>query len=214
MAKSKFYVVWEGHTPGIYTNWPEAKRQVDGFPQARYKSFDSREEAERAYRGSYWAVAGKNTGAGKTPGPKSIAQLEALGVRTDGIAVDAACSGNPGDMEYQGVHIATGQKLFAVGPLPDGTNNVGEFLALVHALAMLQRQGKPHTPIYSDSRNAQLWIKIGHARTKLAQTGRNDAVFDLLDRAEKWLAVNKVTNPILKWETDEWGEIPADYGRK
>ena len=117
-------------------------------------------------------------------------------------------------MEYRGVHIRTGKEIFRVGPLPDGTNNIGEFLALVHGLAWLKQQNRPNIPIYSDSRNAQLWIKAKSCRTKLERSGRNDQVFDLIDRAEKWLAVNKVTNPVLKWKTEEWGEIPADFGRK
>jgi ribonuclease HI len=219
MAKQKFYVVWEGHTPGVYTTWNEAKRQVDGYPQAKYKSFGSREEAVKAYKGSYWAVVSKSPPGGggpkgATPPPKSLDELERIGVRIDGLAVDAACSGNPGRMEYRGVHIRTGKELFRVGPLEDGTNNIGEFLAIVHALALLQREGKPAMPVYSDSRNAQLWIKLKKCRTKLEPTGRNEPVFELIDRAEKWLSVNKVTNPIIKWETGKWGEIPADFGRK
>ena len=210
MAKQKFYVVWEGHRPGVYTSWDAAKQQIDGYPQAKYKSFGSKAEAEKALRGSYWAYVGQNT---KTVN-RSPEELEKMGVRLDSLAVDAACSGNPGDMEYRGVHTRTGQEIFRMGPLPDGTNNVGEFLALVHALAWLKQQNSPRTPIYSDSRNAQLWIKAGQCRTKLAHTGRNDQIFELIDRAEKWLALNRVSNPILKWNTEEWGEIPADYGRK
>jgi ribonuclease HI len=84
----------------------------------------------------------------------------------------------------------------------------------VHALALLKQQGKPTVPIYSDSKIAQGWIKKGKCNTKLEATGRNQAIFDLIERAEKWLAANKITNPIIKWETDVWGEIPADFGRK
>lgn len=130
------------------------------------------------------------------------------------LAVDAACSGNPGDMEYQGVHIATGKKIFHVGPLEEGTNNIGEFLALVHALALLKNEGKPNLTIYTDSRNAMLWVKAKRCNTKLEQTPRNEKIFEMIDRAEQWLANNPVTNPILKWETEVWGEIPADFGRK
>ena len=210
MAKQKYYVVWEGHSTGVFSKWEDAKRQIDGFPGAKYKSFAARDEALKAYQGSYWAYAGKNT---KTV-TKSPAQWESVGVKLNSLAVDAACSGNPGDMEYRGVHIATGKELFRVGPLAEGTNNIGEFLAIVHALAMLQREGKPSMPIYSDSRNAILWIKGKICKTKLERTGRNDVIFEMIDRAEKWLSINKVTNPILKWETKEWGEIPADFGRK
>ena len=210
MPKQKFYVVWEGHKPGIYTDWSEAKNQVDGFPAAKYKSFSTRAEAEQAFKGNYWAHVTKSAGGPKKPSaPPSSAHI----IR-DSVAVDAACSGNPGRMEYRGVYMPTGQELFHVGPLDDGTNNIGEFLAIVHALALLQKEGKPKMPIYSDSRNALLWIKAKKCRTKLERTGRNDKVFELIDRAEKWLAVNKVTNPIIKWETSGWGEIPADFGRK
>ncbi|MBL7776599.1 MAG: ribonuclease H family protein [Saprospiraceae bacterium] len=210
MAKQKYYVVWEGHMPGVFTSWDAAKRQIDGFPQAKYKSFSSRDEAEKAFRGSYWAYVGKDTKTVK----KSLGELEKVGVPADSLAVDAACSGNPGDMEYRGVHIRTGQEIFRIGPLPDGTNNIGEFLAIVHGLAWLKQQNSPNTPIYTDSRNAMLWIKAKTCRTRLARTGRNDQIFELIDRAEKWLAGNKVTNPIRKWETEAWGEIPADFGRK
>jgi ribonuclease HI len=210
LAKQKYYVVWDGHKPGVYDQWEAARRQIEGFPGAKYKSFASRAEAETAFRGSYWSYVGKDT-KNVTLSP---AALQKAGVQLDSVAVDAACSGNPGDMEYRGVHIASGKELFRVGPLPEGTNNIGEFLALVHALALLQKTGKPKMPIYSDSRNAQSWIKAKTCRTKLEQTDLNEPIFDLIERAEKWLSVNKVTNPILKWETDQWGEIPADFGRK
>lgn len=209
MPKQKFYVVWEGHTPGIYTTWDAAKRQVDGYAQAKYKSFESRAEAEKAFKGNYWAFV-KTT----APAQKSAGKVPRSAIIKDSLAVDAACSGNPGDMEYQGVHTTTGQQFFHVGPLKDGTNNIGEFLALVHALAMLKQMEKPAMPIYSDSKIAQGWVKKGKCNTKLERTGRNDKIFDLIERAEQWLAANKITNPITKWETEDWGEIPADFGRK
>ena len=208
--KPKFYVVWKGHQPGVYANWDAASRQVSGFPGAEFKSFPSRQEAETAFAGAYASYAGQNT---KSP-KRSLEDLQRLGVILDSIVVDAACSGVPGPMEYRGVSLRDGQQLFHQGPFPDGTNNVGEFLALVHALAWLKQQNRPGIPIYSDSRNAQLWIKAKACRTKLEHTGRNDAIFEMIDRAENWLAANAVTNPIIKWKTDEWGEIPADFGRK
>lgn len=208
MAKQKYYVVWEGRKPGIYTSWDECKQQVDGVAQAKYKSFESAAEAATAFKSDYWKHVKKTAPAA----PKSAVGRSAF-IR-ESVAVDAACSGNPGDMEYRGVWTVDGNQLFHVGPLPDGTNNIGEFLAIVHALAMLKVQNKPQLPIYSDSKTAQGWVKKGKCNTKLEPTARNGKIFELIDRAEKWLAVNKITNPILKWETDVWGEIPADFGRK
>jgi ribonuclease HI len=209
MAKQKYYVVWKGKKPGIYTTWAEAGAQVQGVGGAQYKSFESEAEAKRAFAGDYWAFVQKSAPADKVTTTKKVGPYI-----VDSLAVDAACSGNPGDMEYQGVWTRTGEPAFHMGPLAEGTNNIGEFLALVHGLAMLKQQNKPDLPIYTDSRNAMLWIEAKTCRTKLERTRNNAKIFELIDRAEKWLAVNRVTNPILKWETDVWGEIPADFGRK
>jgi ribonuclease HI len=86
-------------------------------------------------------------------------------------------------------------------------------LAIVHALAFLQKHNSS-LPIYSDSRNAINWVKNKKHRSNLIPTTKNRKVFDLLERAERWLANNTYTNRILKWETRAWGENPADFGRK
>ena len=131
----------------------------------------------------------------------------------DAIAVDAACSGNPGPMEYQGVYVRTGQVLFHVGPMEGGTNNIGEFLAIVHGLALQEKQGTC-LPLYSDSVNAQLWVCQGICKTKLEENEINAPIFELIRRAEQWLRTHTFRLPIYKWETKQWGEIPADFGRK
>ena len=133
---------------------------------------------------------------------------------TPSISVDAACSGNPGRMEYRGVDTATGRELFHQGPFECGTNNIGEFLALVHGIAMLQRQGLTTLPIYSDSRTAQSWLRQRTCKSKLTENEQNHGLFDLVRRAEHWLQTNTYLNPVYKWDTDRWGEIPADFGRK
>lgn len=131
----------------------------------------------------------------------------------DAIAVDAACSGNPGPMEYRGVYIRTGQILFKIGPMEGGTNNIGEFLAIVHALALQAKQGTC-LPIYSDSVNAQGWVRQGICKTKLEENATTAPIFDLIRRAETWLRTHRISVPIIKWDTKAWGEIPADFGRK
>lgn len=209
-TKPKSYVVWRGVQPGVYSTWAEASQHVSGYPGAKYKSFESRAEAEAAFRGSASDYIGKAT----APSPKKTVDLERAGVDFNAVAVDAACSGVPGPMEYRGVELRDGTELFRIGPYEDGTNNIGEFLAIVHALALLKGQGRTDIPIYSDSRNAIGWVGAKQCRTKLAHTGRNEPIFDLIARALKWLRENEPENPILKWETDEWGENPADFGRK
>ncbi len=208
--KPKFYVVWQGRKPGVYDSWDEAKAQTDGFMKPLFKSFDSKNAALKAFTDKPHLHVGKGTKPVAKQG--KIDSLVGLPI-PDSLVVDAAWNTASGDMEYQGIYLATKQKLFLKGPYSDGTNNIGEFLAIVHALALLHQQGS-NLPIYSDSRTAIGWIKKKKANTKLEQTARNADLFDLLDRAEIWLQTHRFTNPILKWETTVWGENPADFGRK
>lgn len=208
MAKKKYYVVWHGVEPGVYETWNECKAQVSGYDGARYKSFNTREEAEIAFQNSPWNYIGAN--AKKKKADSLILPNQII---RDSIAVDAACSGNPGLMEYRGVYIDDDLELFRVGPMQQGTNNIGEFLAIVHALALTQKSNR-EIPIYTDSVNAIKWIDKKKCNTKLQQTEINKPVFDLIHRAEKWLNENSWKNRILKWDTKKWGEIPADFGRK
>jgi len=134
-------------------------------------------------------------------------------VRAAAWAVDAACSGNPGPMEYQGIDLATGARVFRFGPLY-GTNNIGEFLAIVHALALMERQGITDKVIYSDSYNAILWVNKKKCKTKLVRDARTEKLFGIIERAEAWLMTHEVRVPVIKWNTPEWGEVPADFGRK
>ena len=128
-------------------------------------------------------------------------------------AVDAACSGNPGPMEYRCIDLATGMQVFHFGPMK-GTNNIGEFLAIVHALALMEKQGIKDKVIYSDSVNAMLWVKKMQCKTKLERTPETAELYSIIIRAEQWLRTHAFRVPIIKWETQKWGEIPADFGRK
>lgn len=128
-------------------------------------------------------------------------------------AVDAACSGNPGPMEYQAIDLQTGAQVFHFGPL-HGTNNIGEFLAIVHALALMDKQGIKDKVIYSDSYNAILWVKKKQCKTKLERTPETEQLYQIITRAEQWLRTHNITIPVMKWETKAWGEVPADFGRK
>lgn len=230
MAKQKFYVVWVGRVPGVYDNWSDAEEQVLNFPGAKFKSFASAAEAAQAFRGaddesnpadlgSLLISASERRGA--NPSPPSLSPprspLSAYEQNPDidrtAWAVDASCQGNPGIMEYRGVELATGKQLFKVGPFQDGTNNIGEFLAIVHALAEMYRRNEWHN-IYSDSKTALSWVRNRQVKTKLKQTDRNAKLFELLGRGLVWIRSHSWPVNIMKWQTELWGEIPADFGRK
>ncbi len=207
MPKQKFYVVWKGRKTGIFTSWADCEKQVKGFVAAEYKAFGSLKEAESAFRSEYEAYKGKPSSLGKWKESEEPPILPS-------ICVDAACSGSPGKLEYRGVQIESGEEIFRVGPFPDGTNNVGEFLAIVRGLTWLMKH-KKKMPIYSDSENAISWVYTGECRTKLKHTTKNAPLFVMIRSAENWLAENELRdNAVLKWDTALWGECPADFGRK
>ena len=211
--KMKFYVVWKGNKEGIYTTWDECKQQVLGVPGAKYKSFSSLEEAEQAYSNGW-----KSNSSEKNRRENTYKTQGTLDLFTDtsyleeSICVDAACSGNPGAMEYKGVYTKNGKVLFHFGPTL-GTNNIGEFLAIVHGLSFVKKYNKD-LPIYSDSLTAIKWVRVKRANTSLPRNRDTERVWKLIERAENWLKENDYKNKVLKWETNRWGEVKADFGRK
>lgn len=209
MSKQKYYVVWIGKKTGIFTSWEQCKAQVDGYPNARYKSFKTRALAEAAFK------QGPPTMANNTVQKKKSTTITSSSTSyiEESISVDAACSGNPGPMEYRGVYTKNGKEIFHHGPVPNGTNNIGEFLAIVHALAML-KQKNSSIPIYSDSATAINWVKRKRVNTTIVRDESTEEIWNLIERATAWLRNNTYMNDILKWETVEWGEIKADFGRK
>jgi len=211
MAAKKYYVIWKGKETGVFSSWDKVKKLVQGYEGAKYKSFVSKEEATKAIKKKYSDYQGSNS--------KKTALSDADKVRfgvpiKNSLTVDAACSGNPGKMEYRGVLHHNNQEVFKMGPFKNGTNNIGEFLALVHGISLLKNKGLHSLPIYSDSKIAMSWVKKKTCRTNITFDTSNKDLLTLIQRAEKWLKENSFRNPILKWETKAWGEIPADFGRK
>jgi len=221
----KYYIVWEGHIPGVYSDWDSCKKQIDKFPKAKYKKFECTEEkANEIFKAGFKGYSNyseettnqtngkpayKNTIADNylAKHPKTKKPLE------DAIAVDAACSTNPGPVEYRGVDLKSKTIVFQCGPFLNGTNNIGEFLAIVHALAVLHKENRK-IPVYSDSMTAIGWIAEKKCKTTINLKEANPILYDAVTRAESWLIKNPNHNIVLKWRTKEWDEIPADYGRK
>jgi len=224
MTREKFYVVWKGRTPGVYADWDSCKAQVHGDPQAEFKGYDTRDAAERAWRAPNRAAARAldppssqvvlvESGQAR-PAARIVPVGESRVERAPavGLAVDAACSGNPGETEYRGVDLASRQVLFHT-QVGWGTNNIGEFLAIVHGLAICAERGDGG-PIYSDSLLAIGWVNKGRSRSEHVQDPRAERARQLIARAERWLREHPIVIRIHHWQTKLWGEIPADFGRK
>jgi ribonuclease HI len=222
VAKQKYYVVWEGKVPGVYTTWAECQAVTNGYPQAKFKAFESEAEARaalsRGWKASFAGAAkAASSGAGK---PKSSAAGKAAAggalpeeVELDSISVDVGSQGNPGIVEYKGVDTRTGELIFQHLPIAKGTNNLGEFLAIVHALAYLKQKSSSKT-VYSDSITAISWVRKKAVATNLQRDASTQEIWALVDRALAWLHNNTYSNKVMKWDTKAWGEIKADYGRK
>ncbi|MBK6611999.1 MAG: ribonuclease H family protein [Sphingobacteriales bacterium] len=225
MAKPKYkcYVVWEGQKPGIYNSWDDCQKAIFGYPGAKFKGFYSWQEGEIAFAQGPETYYGKEKTTGKgtelsifeTEEPKSAVVGTKLPI-LDSITVDAACSGYPGPVEYKGVHTRTKQVIFHQGPFAYGNVNLGEFLAIVHALAYCEKNGFTY-PIYSDSLTARSWVKKGIIKSQHPRVQQNKPLWDMVDRALLWLqkyTAKHFEGRVLKWETTLWGENPADFGRK
>ncbi|WP_299248955.1 ribonuclease H family protein [uncultured Lacinutrix sp.] len=209
--KKKYYTVWKGHKTGVFKSWKDCKIQIKNYDGAQYKSFATEDAANEALNGNYFDFIGKNKSF-KTE--LSAEELKKIGKPNyNSIAVDAASSGNPGIMEYRGVDTKSKKQLFIQGPFAQGTNNIGEFLALVHGLSFLKKHDSDRI-LYTDSRTAMSWVRKKTCNSKLKRTAKNKPVYDLVDRAVIWLKENDYKTTIVKWETKAWGEIPADFGRK
>ena len=199
MNKQKFYVVWKGNNPGVYQSWEKCQNEIKNVNGALFKSFSSLEEAKKAYDQGYEEYK------------QSLDYKNVLdGPELNSISVDAASSGNPGLMEYQGVDTNTKEILFKMGPFNNATNNIGEFLALVHGIAILEKKSDKKI-IYSDSITAMSWVRKKHCQTKLKRNEKNEEVFVLVERAITWLKQNNYSVIIKKWDTKNWGEIHACY---
>jgi len=210
MAKQKYYVVWKGRQTGVFNNWDACQIQIKGFEGAIYKSFETITIAQRAFNGLSNEYIGKEINKPAL----TQSQLKLLGKPiVPSICVDGAFSGATGIAEYQGVDTETKKVIFKSKTYNDGTNNIVEFLAIVHALSHCKKNNIT-LPIYSDSKIAINWVKLKYQKTNHKPSHKNKELFDLMARAEKWLHENTYANKLLKWETKAWGENPADFGRK
>ncbi len=206
-SEKKFYVVRKWKKIWIFDSRNECKESVNGFSDAKYKWFSSREEAELALQ-EWWEKYYETKNITK----KEKIKNENIPFFAKSIAVDAACSGNPWKMEYRWIDLQTWEEIFHE-KFQIWTNNIGEFLAIVHGLNFLWNDERV---IYSDSKIAISWVNQWKCKTQI--NADKDLGFwktlEAIERAENWLKENWIKHKILKWNTEAWWEIPADFGRK
>ena len=207
--EKKFYVVRKWKKVWIFDSRDECKENVNWFSDAKYKSFENKKDAEIAFQ-EWW----KNYYEVKSVTKREKVKNEDIPFFAKSIAVDAACSGNPWKMEYRWIDLQTWDEIFHE-KFAIWTNNVWEFLAIVHWLKYLQN--KKDKVIYSDSRIAISRVNQWKCKTHLKTKDWNsdfEGLFKAVKNAEIWLKENWIKNKILKRNTEKWWEIPADFWRK
>ena len=180
MAK-KFYVVWQGKTPGIYTDWNSCKQQVDKFAGARYKSFPTQAEAQQAFNGGGHLSKSVISGSAVSPLAKSnvvkkpashataknsiktytAADIAKMPVDVK-IYTDGGCEPNPGQS-------GSGMAVYRAERIAElwyglynamGTNNTAELNALHQALIMARTESQlsQSVAIFCDSKYAIMCV--------------------------------------------------------
>ena len=206
-TEKKFYVVRKWKRIWVFDSRNDCKESVNWFSGAKYKCFSSGKEAETALN-EWWEKYYEVKNVTK----KKKVKNEDIPFFTEAIAVDAACSGNPWEMEYRWIDLKTWNEIFHE-KFKIWTNNIWEFLAIVHWLNYLK--DRKDKVIYSDSKIAISRINQWKCKTKMdVDQADFERIIKAIKRAETWLKENWINNKILKWNTEERWEIPADFGRK
>lgn len=216
--EKKIYVIWNGKETWIFDSWEQCKKNVDWFSGAKYKSFKSLEEANKALNEwweKYYEINPNKTKSNnlqKLSDSEKFQLIETVPFFSESIAVDAACSENPWKMEYRWVDLQTWKEIFHER-FSIWTNNIWEFLAIIHWLKYLWNDNRA---IYSDSKIAISRVQQWKCKTKLRNNNDLDLsqILDAIQNAENWLKGNWIKHNILKRDTENRWEIPADFWRK
>ena len=167
MSTKKFYAVAKGVRPGIYTNWPEAKAQIDGFAGALYKGFPTYKEAEEWLKKPVLRPASAKSGSEHPKSPAcSDPRKDPLNPDPNRVTIytDSGSSGNPGPGGYGVVQVYNGQVKEITGGFRHTTNNRMELMGVIVALRQLEFRDRPVT-VYTDSSYVVNGITKGWAKS-------------------------------------------------
>lgn len=200
---SKYYVIFNTENRGIYDTWGECQEKTKGVSGVKFKSFKNRSLAETALNENL--IESKENEKIKDLFPKI------------GFATDGACNVKKRIGQYQIYDLEKNKMIFTSKEFENTTNNQMEFLALMHALILcedlkvLEDIKYDNYPIYTDSITAISWLKNNKLNSNIDY---DSIVGKEIKKMLNWLKNNQYNNKIIKWETKNLGEIPADFGRK
>jgi len=201
MAQS-YYVVWQGHAPGIYQKWPDCRKQIENYPEPRYKKFESLDEANHAYR------KGIEHYRKRKSGPQKMSR-RAPKFRRDSLLVHTKVQGE--SMQINATYLKNNQKIFFVD-FQRGNPEIGQFLATVKALKLLRKRS-PTMPVYVPS--LKVLNAINHKFLYDPYLGQrhihdpwHEKLRECMFAAINWLKRNDYQNPVLHWNSTYWGEPP------
>lgn len=193
--KKQYYVVVKGRNPGLYTKWfgaGEAAEQIQGYPEAVYKGFFTRDEAVNWLRGfsadglpSNLVTLLEQAGSEPVNPPvdpmEEFLQAGKVVIYTDGSAIN-----NPGPGGYGVVLKFKAQRKELSGGFRQTTNNRMEVYACIAGLQSLKQPSD--VVIVSDSKYVVESMNQGWARRWQANGWRrNDK--EKAENADLWAAL-------------------------
>lgn len=136
---------------------------------------------------------------------------------TSGLVVDASVvkinsKNSAGLAEIRGVDISSGKIVFNKSISWRTTNNIAEYLAIYVGFLYVDSLGKDMV-IYSDSTNAISWIRNGKCKTGFHSTDPKQQQ-NIIKAESRTTSDWKNVKSVRFWNNKEWGENPADFGRK
>lgn len=201
MKNNKYYVVWKGINTGVYDNWNDCKKQVNGFSGALHKSFESLDEAEKAFE--EYSESPNSTSTSIPPSPYSIKSF----------IVNGNCQDTFGEISYRWKISGSTSNAKEINLAMIGTKNIADFIAIVYLIKLSQKV-KLNLPIYTNSKTAKNWILNKKCNHHLFVSKKTEAVLAVIKETEDWLSNNAVENEILFWDSVAWGKFPLVNRRK
>lgn len=128
----------------------------------------------------------------------------------DKIIVHSTANTKTKRMAYKGFNESTNKWIFKVKYKGYCTQNVADFMAIVHALHYC-KINNIDLPIYNDNLVAIKWVKDKKVNSLLIKTKENHELFQSFENALVILKQNDFLNPILFWKKKELGNIKNPF---
>ena len=151
---TNYYAVYKGHNTGIFNNWNECKKSINGYKGAIYKKFNNKHDAEHFIKNGNDNDINTNNQHNNTVKANTI--NDNINIQSIIVYTDGACSNNGRKNAKAGFGIYFGEndpRNLAKRIEGKQTNNAAEISAIIHTYYILENEIKngEQIIIYTDS---------------------------------------------------------------